>query len=125
MSLHDILHLWKIRVLDGGVSDLTSISMERIYPLSSLQTTILLFNPSDVMDYDIWKTIKEAPDARFLTVSRAAATRVNTIVMRRMFEEKTPLSSIPLENDVEEFLPFKHMRVVVTQNLDKRMGVIN
>ena len=77
------------------------------------------------MDYDIWKTIEEAPDARFLTVSRAAATRVNTIVIRRMFEEKTPLSSIPLENDVEEFLPFKHMRIVVTQNLDKRMSVIN
>ena len=41
MSLHDILHLWKIRVLDGGGSDLTSISMEHIYPLSSLQRTIL------------------------------------------------------------------------------------
>ena len=42
-----------------------------------------------------------------------------------MFQEKTPLSSILLENDVEEFLPFKHMRVVVTQNLDKRTGVVN
>ena len=41
VSLHDILNLWKIRVLDGGVSDLTSISMEHIYPLSPLQRTIL------------------------------------------------------------------------------------
>jgi len=41
VSLHDILHLWKIRVLDGGVSDLTSISMEHIYPLSPLQRAIL------------------------------------------------------------------------------------
>lgn len=76
-------------------------------------------------DYDIWKTIKEAPDATFLNVSRAAATRVNSIVIRRMFQEKTPLSSIPLENEVEEFLPFKHLHVVVTQNLDKRTSVIN
>ena len=42
-----------------------------------------------------------------------------------MFQDKTPLSSTPLENDAKEFLPFKHMRVVVTQNLDKRTGVVN
>ena len=42
-----------------------------------------------------------------------------------MFQEKTPVSSIPLKNDVQQFLPFQHMRVVVTQNLDKCTGVIN
>lgn len=89
------------------------------YVLDNFQRPLLLFNQSDLTDYDMWKTIEEAPDATFLTVSGAAATRVNSIITRRMFQEKTPLSSIPLENDVEEFLPFKHMRVVVTQNLDK------
>ena len=89
------------------------------YVLDNFQRPLLLFNQSDLTDYDMWKTIEEAPDATFLTVSGAAATRVNSIITRRMFQEKTPLSSIPLKNDVEEFLPFKHMRVVVTQNLDK------
>ena len=89
------------------------------YVLDNFQRPLLLFNQSDLTDYDMWKTIEEAPDATFLTVSGAAATRVNSIITRRMFQEKTPLSSIPLENDVEEFLPFKHTRVVVTQNLDK------
>ena len=95
------------------------------YVLDNFQHPLLSFNQSDLTDYDIWKTIEEAPDATFLTVSRAAATRVNSIIIRQMFQEKTPMSSIPLENDVEEFLPFKHVRVVVTQNLNKGTGVVN
>ena len=89
------------------------------YVLDNFQRPLLLFNQSDLTDYDTWKTIEEAPNTTFLTVSGAVATRVNSIITRRMFQEKIPLSSIPLKNDVEEFLPFKHMRVVVTQNLDK------
>ena len=42
-----------------------------------------------------------------------------------MFEDKTPLSSIALDNDLQEFLAFKHMHVVVMQNLDKRTDVVN
>lgn len=30
-----------------------------------------------------------------------------------------------MDNEVEHYLPFKHMRVVVTQNLHKRTGVVN
>ena len=41
------------------------------------------------------------------------------------FQEKTPQSTIPLENDVHDFLPFRDMCVVVTQNLDKSTGVVN
>lgn len=95
------------------------------YVLDNFQQPLLLFNESNVTDYDIWKTIKDAPEATFLTVSRAVATRVNNIVIRCMFEDKTPLSSIALDNDLQEFLALKHMRVVVTQNLNKRTGVVN
>lgn len=95
------------------------------YVLDNFQRPLLLFNESDVTDYDIWKTIKDAPEATVLTVSRAVATRVNNIVIRRMFEDKTPLSSIALDNDLQEFLAFKHMHVVVMQDLDKRTGVVN
>ena len=95
------------------------------YVLNNFQRPLLLFNESDVTDYDIWKTIKDPPEATVLTVSRAVATRVNNIVIRRMFEDKTPLSSIALDNDLQEFLAFKHMHVVVMQDLDKRTGVVN
>ena len=52
----------------------------------------------------------------FLTVSHAAANRVNNIVIACAFQNKTPLSTIPLENDVNDFLPFRDIRVVVTKS---------
>ena len=84
------------------------------YVVDNFQPPLLLFNQSDIMDLDIWHTVKDAPDATFLTVSPDAANCVNNIVIARMFQEKTPVSTIPLENDVHDFLPFRDMRVVVT-----------
>ena len=72
-----------------------------------------------------WHTLEDAPDATFFSVSRAATNRVNNIVITRGFQNKTPLSSIPLENDVNDLLPFGDMHVVVTQTLDKHTGVVN
>ena len=91
-------------------------SQPQQYVLDNFQRPLLLFQQSDITDYDIWHTVQDAPDATFLTVSRAAANRVNSIVIGRMFQEKTPLSTIPLENDVHDFLPFRHMRVFVTKS---------
>ena len=40
-SLHDVLYLWRIRVVTGDVSDLSALSIDRLYPLSSHQRAIL------------------------------------------------------------------------------------
>ena len=40
-SLHDILHLWRIRVLTNQVGDLSSLSLQSLYPLSPHQSAIL------------------------------------------------------------------------------------
>ena len=40
MALHDILYLWKKRVLDGTIGSLHTPSIERLYPLSPFQTAI-------------------------------------------------------------------------------------
>ena len=66
------------------------------YVLDNFQCPLLLFHQSDITDYDIWHTLQDAPDATFLTVSRAAANRVNNIVISRGFQNETPVSSIPL-----------------------------
>ena len=95
------------------------------YVVDNFQPPLLLFNQSDITDLDIWHTVKDAPDATFLTVSPDAANCVNNIVIAHMFQEKTPVSTIPLENDVHDFLPFRDMCVIVTQNLNKRTGVVN
>ena len=40
-SLHDILQLWTRRVIDGSVGDVSSVSIEHMYPLSPLQRAIM------------------------------------------------------------------------------------
>ena len=40
-SLHDILHLWRIRVVTNQVADLSSLSLQSLYPLSPHQSAIL------------------------------------------------------------------------------------
>ena len=60
------------------------------YVLDNFQRPLLLFHQSDITDYDIWHTLQDAPDATFLTVSRAAANRVNNIVISRGFQNETP-----------------------------------
>ena len=100
-------------------------SQPQQYVLDNFQRPLLLFHQSDIPDYDIWHTVQDAADTTFLTVSRVAANWVNSIVIARMFQDKTPVSTIPLENDVPEFFPFRDMRVVVTQNLDKCTGMVN
>ena len=40
-SLHDILYLWRIHVVTHQVGDLSSLSLESLYPLSPHQTAIL------------------------------------------------------------------------------------
>ena len=39
--VHDVLNLWCIRVVTGDVSDLSALSIDRLYPLSALQCVIL------------------------------------------------------------------------------------
>ena len=48
-SLHDVLYLWRIRVVTGDVSDLSAFSIDRLYPLSSHQCAIL----ADITGADI------------------------------------------------------------------------
>ena len=40
-SVYDVLYLWRIRVVTGDVSDLSALSIDRLYPLSALQCVIL------------------------------------------------------------------------------------
>ena len=40
-SLHDILYLWRIRVITNQVGDLSSLSLDSLYPLSPHQTAII------------------------------------------------------------------------------------
>ena len=57
------------------------------YVLNNFQKPLLLFQNSEVSDYDIWDMVRAMPNATFLTVSRAAAACMNKIVIERLFGE--------------------------------------
>ena len=40
MALHNVLHLWRICVVDSNVTILNAISIKRVYPLSPVQSSI-------------------------------------------------------------------------------------
>ena len=50
LALHDILHLWRLRVVDGRIGTLQSISIQQLYLLSPYQSAIL---------QDIIKSVEE------------------------------------------------------------------
>ena len=52
-SLYDILHLWRIGVVSADITDASSISVERLYPLSPHQTAIFTDIRIGVVSADI------------------------------------------------------------------------
>ena len=81
-------------------------SQPQQYVLDNFQRPLLMFHQSDITDYDIWQTVRDAPDAPFLTVSRAAANRVNSIVIGRMFQDKTLVPQSPWRMTCKSFSRF-------------------
>ena len=81
-------------------------SQPQQYVLDNFQRPLLMFHQSDITDYDIWQTVQDAPDATFLTVSRVAANRVNSIVIGRMFQDKTLVPQSPWRMTCKSFSRF-------------------
>ena len=79
-------------------------------------------NPSDKQ---ILQALDQYADATVLTVSRKAAMKVNRILIRNLFSQDTPLASVPCDDSEENIPIYRGMRVMITQNRDKRHGVIN
>ena len=67
----------------------------------------------------------ENSESLVLTVSRKAAQRVNDIAVHAIFMGKTAFASVQMDNTESQMVLFKGMRVIITQNRDKKNGVIN
>lgn len=62
-----------------------------------------------------------------MTVSRAAAQRVNEVVTSHLFKDQAPLSNVPLTSagEGQELFPCKGMKVVITENRNKSNRIVN
>ena len=76
----------------------------------------------DPSDRDIYNALVNMPYAAFLTVSRAAANRVNTVATVNLFQDQEPLGTIAYDNDNGPRPVFLN---IITQNRDKEIGIVN
>ena len=56
----------------------------------------LILCPSRVLaDEEIFQAYSQTPDTIIMTISRAAAQRVNQVVVKKLFAGQPPLSQVP------------------------------
>ena len=80
---------------------------------------------AECTEVQIRKIVLENSETLFLTVSRNAAQRINEIAVQTVFMGKTAFALVQMDNSEQQMPLFKGMRVIITQNRDKRKGVIN
>ena len=84
--------------------------------------------PSGVLaDEEIFQAYSRTPDTVIMTVSRAASQRVNGVVAEKLFAGQTPLCQVPCVSvaDGVPILPYRSMKIVITENRDKSSRVVN
>ena len=62
-----------------------------------------------------------------MTVSRAAAQRINNGVSQKLFAEQQPLTNLPCAAVAggPDILPYRGMKIVITENRDKTSRIVN
>lgn len=71
------------------------------------------------------KLLLENSQSLVLTVSRNRAQKINDIAVQTLFMGKTAFASVQIDNADSQMLLFKGMRVIITQNRDRKNSVIN
>ena len=76
-------------------------------------------------DVEIRKVLLENSEALVLTGSRTASQRINQLSVDTIFAGKTAFASVQMDNPESPMLLYKGMHIIITQNRDKKNGVIN
>ena len=93
--------------------------------LSDLQNGRLLSTAEIPSDTEVISAILTHPQHTFLTISRKATNRVNLLVLSLCFNDILPLATIQYDCDLPEMPVYANMRVMITQNRDKKQNVVN
>ena len=86
--------------------------------VDDLQKGRVLCPSGDLSDDQLWEAFASHTDASIMTVSRRAAQRLNTPVVKRLFPHNPPLTNIPCASvsELEDIFPHRGMRIVITEN---------
>ena len=95
--------------------------------MDDLQKGRVLCPSGDLSDDQLWEAFASHTDASIMTVSRRAAQRLNTLVVKRLFPHNPPLTNIPCASvsELEDIFPHRGMRIVITENRDKTSKIVN
>ena len=93
--------------------------------LRELQANRVLCRLDPLSDSHISDVFKSHSDAIVLTVSRSATHAVNCVAINRLFGDQVRYPDIQYDNDLPPSALYKTMHVMITQNRDKKHGVIN
>ena len=95
--------------------------------LDNFQENLVMYPPGPLEDEQLYSAFTKQTDTVIMTVSRLASQRINRIVCEKLFPEKEPLSRVPSTNVFGQdlILPYKGMRVAITENRDKAARIVN
>ncbi|XP_020900507.1 uncharacterized protein LOC110239141 [Exaiptasia diaphana] len=92
--------------------------------LSTLHANNLLNQSSTIYDSQIIQAVTNNASSTVLTVSRAAAKRVNNVIISHFFNSMNPLGHI-LFDDGDLSPVFRNMKIIITKNINKQKGLVN
>ena len=95
--------------------------------LDNFQEDIVLYPSGDVQEEQIFEAFNKSSNMTMMTVSHAAAQRVNGIVVNKVFGNQVPLSTVRCSSIVAStpIYPYRRMKVIITENRDKNSRIIN
>ena len=105
--------------------DYIRYSRPQQFVLDNFQRHKVLGSNANPNDEQLWQIRRDQPNHTVLTVSRAASRRMNTLALQHVFERSLPQSRVFCDSTTHSFHVYRDMQVVITQNHDKRAGIVN
>lgn len=93
--------------------------------LNTLQKDRLLHNSRTISDSALLYILQKHTSSTFLTISRNAVSRINGLILQHIYPRDAYVGKVQMDNNEPPCEIFKGMRVILTQNRDKRNGVVN
>ena len=90
-----------------------------------LQQDRLLHDLREISDRQLLSVIRNNLSSTFLAVSRNAVSRINNLILQNLFPSNSLLAAVKMDDDEPPKNIYRDMRVLITQNRDKKNGVVN
>ena len=75
-------------------------------------------------DGDILTAVQQHTDTFFVTVTKCASNRVNSVIINKLFHKQRILKNVTFANS-ENFNIYRGMKVMITENRDKSRYFVN